>query len=639
MLKITEHPRRLKIGAEVLPQGGTSFRVWAPRRRKVEVVFEDERRAFDLEPEAEGYFSGVVEPAPDGALYRFRLDGGARLYPDPASRFQPEGPRGPSRVVDPNKFDWTDRGWRGAGLPGQVIYEMHVGTFTREGAWAAATRELDELAGLGITVIEIMPVADFPGRFGWGYDGVNLFAPARLYGEPDDFRRFVDRAHALSVGVILDVVYNHLGPDGNYLKEFAEDYFTDRYTTDWGEAINYDGENAGPVREFALENAAYWIEEFHLDGLRLDATQNVYDSSEDHILAAITRRVRAAAQGRSTIIVGENEPQDVILVRPPEQGGYGIDALWNDDFHHSAMVAMTGRNEAYYTDYRGKPQEFISAVKYGYLYQGQWYKWQEQRRGTPGLKLPPAAFVTFIQNHDQIANSGRGERCHLLTSPGRYRAMTALMLLAPGTPMLFQGQEIAASSPFFYFADHQEELAKLVSKGRAEFLAQFRSLATAETQAVLPDPSDPQTFERSKLDLTERESHAGAYLMHRDLLRLRREDAVFRAQRAGAVDGAVLGDECFVLRFFGEAGDDRLLVVNFGVDLHLDPAPEPLLAPPEAMEWQALWSSEDPRYGGLGTAPLDTEENWRIPGHAAVAMRPARVEKAKRAPKQRKRTS
>jgi maltooligosyltrehalose trehalohydrolase len=290
------------------------------------------------------------------------------------------------------------------------------------------------------------------------------------------------------------------------------------------------------------------------------------------------------------------------------------------------MVALTGRREAYYTDYCGKPQELISAIKYGYLYQGQWYSWQRQRRGTPGLKLPPATFVTFIQNHDQIANSGRGERCHLLTSPGRYRAMTALMLLAPGTPMLFQGQEFAASSPFFYFADHREDLAKLVAKGRAEFLAQFRSLATAEAQAALPDPSDPRTFERSKLDLTERQSHAGVYLMHRDLLRLRREDAVFRVQRVGGVDGAVLGDECFVLRFFGEAGDDRLLVVNFGVDLRLDIAPEPLLAPPEAMEWRTLWSSEDPRYGGLGSAPLDTEDNWWIPGHAAVAIRPARVE-------------
>ncbi len=633
------HQRRLSVGAEVLPRGGTHFRVWAPRRRKVEVVIESgggrgqqpdrglrsTELAIELKPEDSGYFSGVAETVGDGAIYRFRLDGGEKLYPDPASRFQPEGPHGPSRVVDPSKFKWTDGEWRGAGLKGQIVYEMHVGSFTREGTWQAATRELPELAALGITLLEVMPVADFPGRFGWGYDGVNLFAPTRLYGEPDDFRRFVDTAHAHGIGVILDVVYNHLGPDGNYLKEFSEDYFTDRYTTDWGEAINFEGENSAPVREFCLANAGYWIDEFHLDGLRLDATQNVYDSSDDHILAAIARRVREAARGRGTIVVAENEPQETILVRSPEQGGYGIDALWNDDFHHSAMVAMTGRNEAYYTDYLGKPQEFISAIKYGYLYQGQWYKWQEQRRGTASLKLPPATFVTFIQNHDQIANSGRGERCHRLTSPGRYRAMTALMLLAPGTPMLFQGQEFASSSPFFYFADHKDELPKLICKGRNEFLAQFRSLATPETQAVLTDPCDLRTFERSKLDFAERERHAAIYEMHRDLLQLRRDDPVFSAQRAGGVDGAVLGDECFALRFFGEGDDDRLLVVNFGADLNLNPAPEPLLAPPEGMEWATLWSSEDPRYGGLGTPSLDTEENWQLPGHAAVAMKPAKT--------------
>lgn len=627
-MKATEFRRRMNVGAEVLPQGGTHFRVWAPRRRAVEVVIESggETGRFALTPGGgrdKGYFSGVVESAGDGALYRFRLDGGERLYPDPVSRFQPEGPHGPSQVVDPNRFRWTDRDWRGVNLRGQIIYEMHIGTFTREGVWASATRELDGLAHLGITVLEVMPVADFPGEFGWGYDGVNLFAPTRLYGSPDDFRRFVDRAHALGMGVILDVVYNHLGPDGNYLREFAEDYFTDRYKTDWGEAINFDRESAGPAREYFMANADYWIDEFHLDGLRLDATQNIYDLSDNHILAAIARRVREAARGRSCLIIAENEPQETILVRPQEQGGYGLDALWNDDFHHSAMVAMTGRNEAYYTDYLGKPQELISAIKYGYLYQGQWYEWQEMRRGTSSLKLPPATFVTFIQNHDQIANSGRGERCHQLTSPGRYRAMTALLLLAPGTPMLFQGQEFAASSPFLYFADHGPELAELVRKGRAEFLTQFRSLATPEAQAKLADPCDPQTFNRSKLDLSERERHSEIYEMHRDLLRLRREDAVFSAQRADGVDGAVLDAEAFVLRFFGKDDDDRLLIVNLGADLRFCPAPEPLLAPPEGMEWAILWSSEDPRYGGLGTAALDAAKGWRIPGHAAAAMRPS----------------
>src|SRR5262249_2213006 len=280
---------------------------------------------------------------------------------------------------------------------------------------------------------------------------------------------------------------------------------------------------------------------YHFDGLRLDATQSIHDSSADHILAAVARRVREAARGRATLLVAENEPQHTRLVRPPAQGGYGLDALWDGDLHHRAVVALTGRNEAYYSDYLGTPQEFLSAVKWGYLYQGQRYKWQKQRRGTPAFGLNPAAFVNFIQNHDQVANSVRGQRCGQLTSPGRLRAMTALMLLAPGTPMLFQGQEFAASSPFTYFADHDPELAKLVCQGRAEFLAQFPSLAQPEVQACLPDPADPKTFEACKLDFAERERHAEAYALHRDLLRLRREEPAFRAQRPGGVDGAVLG--------------------------------------------------------------------------------------------------
>jgi maltooligosyltrehalose trehalohydrolase len=570
-----------------------------------------------------GYFSAHVPHAGDGTLYRYRLDGSDGPFPDPASRFQPDGPHGPSRVVDPGRFQWTDGSWRGTSIEGQVLYEMHIGTFTKEGTLASAARELPEFARAGITVLELMPLAEFPGRFGWGYDGVDLFAPTRLYGEPDDLRAFIDKAHRAGVAVILDVVYNHLGPDGNYLKQYTESYFTDRYHNDWGEAINFDGEDAGPVRELFIANAGYWIDEFHFDGLRLDATQSIHDASSDHVLAAITRRAREAARGRSIIIVAENEPQLSKLVRPPEAGGYGMDALWNDDLHHSAMVALTGKNEAYYTDYNGSPQEFISAVKWGYLFQGQRYKWQKQRRGTPSLDIKPASFVTFIQNHDQIANSARGLRAHALTSPGRYRAMTALLLLAPGTPMLFQGQEFASSSPFLYFADHKPELARLVAKGRGEFLEQFKSIAQAEVKACLSDPGDKTTFERSKLDLTEREQHAEAYALHKDLLELRRRDPTFRAQRPRGVDGAVLGPEAFVLRFFGDDSlGDRLLLVNFGPDLHLDPAPEPLLAPPEGALWAILWSSESPRYGGCGTPPLDTEDNWRLPGHAAVVMAP-----------------
>jgi maltooligosyltrehalose trehalohydrolase len=622
----TKQHRRLPVGAEPTAEG-VHFRVWAPKRRRVEVVLEGGAGAgavVELEREPDGYFSGRVGPARPGTLYRYRLDGDRHLYPDPVSRFQPEGPHGPSRVVDPTGFAWTDGGWRGVGLRGQVIYEMHIGTFTGPGTWEAAGRESPELAAAGITVLEVMPVADFPGRFGWGYDGVNLFAPTRLYGEPDDFRRFVDRAHAAGLGVILDVVFNHIGPDGNYLKQFADAYFTNRYKNEWGEAINFDGPDAGPVREFFVANAGYWVDEFHIDGLRLDATQQIFDASSEHILAAVAGRVRGAARGRATLIVAENEAQQAKLGRPLDQGGYGIDALWNDDFHHSARVALTGHNEAYYSDFLGAPQEFISAVKWGFLYQGQRFSWHKKRRGTPALDLDPAVFIAFTENHDQVANSARGLRTWQLSSPGRHRALTALLLLAPATPMLFQGQEFAASSPFLFFADHKPELARLVKKGRAQFLSQFPSVARPEMQQLLPDPADPNTFARCKLDLSERQRHGEAYALHRDLLKLRREDAVFRLQRRRGVDGAVLGSQAFVLRFFGENGDDRLLFVNLGLDLHLEPAPEPLLAPPEGKAWQVLWSSEDPRYGGCGTPPLETDSNWHIPGEAAVALRPGR---------------
>src|SRR5207248_9134421 len=324
------------------------------------------------------------------------------------------------------------------------------------------------------------------------------------------FRAFVDRAHALGLAVILDVVYNHLGPDGNYLKQFSESYFTDRYKNEWGEAVNFDGPDSGPVREFVLANARYWTEEFRLDGLRLDATQQMFDASPDHIIAAIVREVRDAASGRSTILIGENEPQEARLVRPQGRGGYGLDALWNDDFHHSAMVALTGRREAYYSDYRGRPGEFVAAAKYGFLYQGQRYVWQKKPRGTPALDLPAESLVVFLQNHDQVANSIAGERLQALTSPGRWRAMTAYLLLMPGIPMLFQGQEFAASSPFFFFADHRPGLDRAVRRGRREFLGQFPSMAAPEIGEHLADPSGDESFRRSRLDLTERPTHATA---------------------------------------------------------------------------------------------------------------------------------
>jgi len=612
---------RLGLGAEVRSEG-VFFRVWAPKCQRVEVVIEGGHEyVFPLLSETDGHFSGLAPHRKAGFLYWYRLDGNSQ-YPDPCSRFQPSGPHGLSLVVDPFSFTWCDVDWPGVQLPGQVIYEMHVGTFTPDGTFDAAIRELPELQRIGITLIELLPVAEFPGRWNWGYDGVDLYAPTHNYGDAHALRRFVNAAHQLGLGVILDVVYNHLGPDGNFLSAFSDDYFTERYATDWGAAINYDGANARAVREFFVRNACYWISEFHLDGLRLDATQNIYDSGPLHVLAELSQRVRDVATPRTVVLLAENEPQDLVCVTPIEAGGYGLDAMWNDDFHHSARVALTGRREAYYTDYRGQAQELLSTVKRGFLYQGQRYHWQKQARGSLVTTEPASSFVMFTENHDQVANTLQGERLTTMTSPGRYRALMALMLLAPATPMLFMGQEFGASSPFLYFADHTDTaLAASVHKGRKEFLAQFPSYATPGAQAAVPDPADPALFTRSKLDFSERVTHAPLYLFHQDLLQLRREDSLIARQDRSRLDGAVLGPEALVLRFFGDENtEDRLLVVNLGLDLEYIPAPEPLLAPIRDGWWYVRWSSEDSQYGGSGIIKPCGPDGWRIPGASATFL-------------------
>lgn len=608
--------RSLPIGADVA-EGRTHFRVWAPLPRKVELVVGD--RALPMHAEENGYYSLTVDGVGHGELYHYSLDGEDYVYPDPASRFQPHGPHGRSMVIDPRRFAWTDSSFEGPARD-LLIYELHVGTFTQEGTYRAIIPHLQRLADVGVTVIELMPVAEFPGRFGWGYDGVDLFAPSHLYGTPDDLRSLIDAAHQNGIAVILDVVYNHLGPDGNYLAKFSDTYFTDRYENEWGDAINFDGPGSAPVREFFTANAGYWIEEFHFDGLRLDATQQMFDSGERHVISDISAAAREAARDRRIVLVAENEPQEVRTLRPVASGGHGLDLVWNDDFHHSALVALTGRNDAYYTDYLGNPQEMISAAKWGFLYQGQWYTWQGKPRGTVSLDVQSRRFVWYLENHDQIANSGNGERLTRLTDRGSLRAMTALLLLGPSSPMLFQGQEFGSSAPFLYFADHNPELAEKVESGRREFLMQFRSIAAREMQRRLPAPHDPETFRRCKLDHGDIERNPDIVRLHRDLIRLRRTEAAFAEPESGRVDGAVLSPECFLLRHLREDPEqDRLLIVNLGREMHFMPMPEPLLAAPTGHRWQILWSSESPEYGGNGTPDLE-ENDWRIPGRAALVL-------------------
>jgi maltooligosyltrehalose trehalohydrolase len=625
--------RRYPIGAELIGPDQAHFRVWAPKAQRVDLVLEASaaktpKQTFHaLEAEKGGYFSGSANTGA-GARYWFRVNN--NFYPDPASRFQPDGPHGSSCIVDPAQFRWTDSQWPGpaaAGLKGQIIYEMHVGTFTKEGTWRAASQQLEELAGIGITVIEMMPVADFPGKFGWGYDGVDLFAPSHLYGTPDDLRAFIDRAHSLGLGVILDVVYNHFGPDGNYLGIFSDDYLIRGNENEWGDAVNFDGPNSGPVREFFVTNGRYWIEEFHFDGFRFDALHAIRDRSSEYIIGAVGRAARKAAGARAIILVAENDRQEARMVQPRREGGDDLDGMWNDDFHHSAVVALTGRKEAYYDDYRGAPQEFISAAKYGFLYQGQALSWRKALRGSSTFGIPPEAFVCFIENHDQIANTGPGERVRFQTSSARYRAMTALLLLGPWTALLFQGEEFGASSPFMFFADVGDASVRdAIRKGRAEWLAPFLSLSEEEARKTLPAPDDPEVFARCKLDFSEREKNRQLYDLHIDLLKLRREDSRFRQQISGHIDGAVLGTTSFVLRYFSKEDDDRLLLVNFGERQVLHPASEPLLAPPTGYRWETLWTSASPRYGGPGTAIAVTKDQWSLPAEATVALR-AKLEK------------
>jgi maltooligosyltrehalose trehalohydrolase len=611
MTTVIRH-RRLSAGVELQPDGTADVRVWAPACRTVELVLD--RGLVPLDRGANGYFSGVVNDMAAGDRYWFQLDGDRRR-PDPVSRHQPDGPHGSSAVVDPSGFRWTDSGWRGVGAEGQVLYEMHVGTFTPEGTWAAAMSRLEDLALIGVTVIEMMPVADFAGKWGWGYDGVNLYAPTRLYGVPDDLRLFVDRAHATGLGVILDVVYNHLGPDGNYLGDYSSDYFTSRYANDWGSALNFEGPR--PAREFFVENPSYWVDEFHVDGFRLDATQDVRDGSGEHVLAEQARRARAAAGARHLYIVAENEPQQPVLVRDPGIGGYGLDALLNDDFHHSAFVALSGRRDAYFASYTGSAQELLSCAKYGYLYQGQWCAAQEQPRGELGLDLPASAFVHFLENHDQVGNPSFGRRLHQMASPGRYRALTALLLLGPATPLLFQGQEFGSSSPFHFFVDHHDALREGIMQGRRQFLSQFPGLE----EAGIPAPEDPETFRQCVIDWAERDRNDAHLALHRDLLKIRRADPGLASASRRRVDGAVLGRETFLLRYDAGGRDDRLLFVNLGADVDLAPLAEPLLAPPPRCRWMLEWSSDAPAYGGSGRTGPRLQPSLVLPRETALLFR------------------
>ena len=610
--------RPRSIGAEPLATGSTRFCLWAMGHEKASVEVEG-RPAVTLEPEGDGYFAAEVPDVGPGARYWFRIDDGPRL-PDLASRCQPDGSDGTS-MVTASDFDWTDAAWTGVARPDQVLYELHIGTFTPAGTWQAAAMKLEALRDLGVTVLQVMPVGTFKGLFGWGYDTVLPYAPFAPYGTPDDMRAFVDRAHALGLGIILDVVYNHVGL-GDHYPDYSRHYFTTRYENEWGASFNFDGEGARAVRDFIIGNAVYWIEDFHLDGLRVDAVQAMFDASDEHILTELTRCARAAAGHRQIYLVVENQPQQRQMIESPESGGYGVDAMYSDDFQHAARVAVTGHSDFYYRDYLGTPQELVSALKYGFLYQGQRSDMRDKAYGTYNLDTPAEHFVHFLENHDQVANSARGFRLSTLAASARLRAITALLLLGPQTPSLFQGQEFGASNPFLYFLGLDGEEAELVAAGRRQSLMNFPSVTDSAMQSRLADPADVTTFERSKLDWAQAGQNANLLALHRDLLRMRRQDASFSQTAERRIDGAVIGDAALLIRYLTpDATGHRLLLLNLGRDLHIGVLAEPLLAPPDGCRWVLAWSSEHPDYDGAGRRPADPSQFWILPGDCALVLR------------------
>ncbi|MDQ3412195.1 MAG: malto-oligosyltrehalose trehalohydrolase, partial [Chloroflexota bacterium] len=442
------------------------FSVWAPKARRVEVVTETapEQGIAPLHRDEDGVFSGVLYGIQEGTRYRYRIDGG-EAYPDPYSRYQPEGPHGPSELIDPAAFAWSDDAWTGLTADGLIIYELHVGAMTPAGTFDALRRQLPELRRLGVNAIELMPLAGTPGRWNWGYDGVNHFAPTHNYGRPDDLKRLVNAAHEAGLGVIVDVVYNHLGPDGNYLRVFSDDYFTARHQTPWGDGLNFDGANARFVRDFVIDNACYWLAEYHVDGLRLDAIDTIVDDSAPHVLAELSARARAATP-RDVVLIGEQASNEVRMVHPVGEGGLGLDAVWADDFHHALRVLLTGEREGYFAGFRGTIAELNRAITGGFIYQGEVEPASGQPRGTTVTTEPATAFVFCIENHDQVGNRAFGERLNHLVSAERYAVATALFLFEPETPLLFMGQEFAAEAPFLYFTDHAPELGHAVTEGR-----------------------------------------------------------------------------------------------------------------------------------------------------------------------------
>jgi len=586
-------PWQLDLGATCLDNGRTRFRVWAPKADNLSVVlFSDEtRRTLPLKREEKGYFSGTVGETAAGDLFLYRFEDGTER-PDPASRCQPRGVHGPSRIVDPRSHPWADGKWQGLPLEDYLLYELHVGTFTMEGTFSAVIPRLDDLVELGVTAIELMPVAQFPGERNWGYDGAFPFAPQNSYGGPEGLKKLVDACHRKGLAVALDVVYNHLGPEGNYLGSFGP-YFTDRYRTPWGEAINFDGPESDEVRRFFISNALYWVTEYHIDALRLDAIHGIFDFSARHILQELAEAVHREGQrlGRTVLVIAESSLNDARTVTTVQCGGHGLDAQWNDDFHHALHTLLTGEKSGYYLDF-GDFSQLAKAFAEGFVYSGEYSPFRRRRHGSSSANLPPSRLVVFSQNHDQVGNRMRGERLSSRVSPDKLKLAAGAVLLSPFFPLLFMGEEYAESAPFPYFIHHGDAgLIEAVRQGRKEEFAAFA------WQGEIPDPQAKSTFMSAKINPGQRREgmHRTLFEFYRQLIRLRKERPSLKTLRRETTDvvsfpaGKVLAlrrhegaDETWVLFHFGDGEQTVTIATGDG-------------------PWIRLLDSAAGEWGGSGT--------------------------------------
>jgi len=611
-------PWRLDLGASVEDGEKTTFRVWAPKAQGVTVRFRNSQtiREQGLEREDRGYFAGTVEGVQAGDRYTYVLDGSIER-PDPASRFQPDGVHGPSMIVDPASFVWTDEGWRGDDLSRYVIYELHVGAFSDAGTFDGVVSRLGYLRDLGVTALELMPVGQFPGARNWGYDGVYPFAPQNSYGGFTGLKRLVDRTHSMGLSVILDVVYNHLGPEGNYLGDFGH-YFTDRYKTPWGSAINFDGPYSDEVRAYFIKNACYWVSEFHIDALRLDAIHGIFDFSARHLLLELSQAVHGLGEqlGRKVSLIAESDLDDVRVITSPFLGGYGIDAQWNDDFHHSLHTLLTGERRGYYEDFGGT-EKLAKALTEGFVYSGEYSVYRKRRHGSSSRGRSAHRFVHFSQNHDQVGNRPNGERPNGAGNVERLKLAAATVLFTPGIPLLFMGEEYGETAPFPYFIDyHDPVLTEAVRKGRA---GEFAMLGWPGENVA--DPSTEATFLQAKIDhgLRFQPGHETIFAFYREALRLRRTAAVFRKPTRRGLTVRVPEGSRVIVMTREQKGEAWLLLFNFSA------LPFAVSSALISGRWDKTLDSASILWGGPGEkAPLvidGLQGDIDLPGHSAVLYR------------------